>query len=124
MHNIKMNKIEELIKLWKEKYCNENERYSESQIYNIAANCLSLSKTWFDNNKSREKESYELDLYNKDGVLCEKLHGITSENLPLTMMSIITNECNSYSSMSLVSYRITKDTKDLVSNELGKMDIS
>jgi len=118
-----MNKLAELIKLWKENYSNDTSRYNEDQILNIAANCLSLSKTWFDNNKAEENESYELNLYNNDGILSEILHGINADNLPITMMSLITNGEKAYSSMVLTSFKFTNGSKKII-RELGKMDIS
>ena len=117
-----MNKLQELVKTWRENYSNGVSIYNEDQILNIAANCLSLSKTWFDNNKAEENESYELNLYNNDGVLSETLHGVNADNLPITM-SLITNGEKAYSSITLISFKFTNGSKKII-RELGKMDIS
>ena len=112
-----MNKLQELVKTWRENYSNGVSIYNEDQILNIAANCLSLSKTWFDNNKAEENESYELNLYNNDGVLSETLHGVNADNLS------ITNGEKAYSSITLISFKFTNGSKKII-RELGKMDIS
>jgi len=118
-----MNKVEELVKNWKENVFNGNATYTDQKIAEIAINCISLSKTWFDNDKSKEKVSYEVRLYNNDGIMSEALHGITPDNLPETMMKLITNSNGLYSLLTLNSYMFVNGVKTDV-NELGKLDIS
>lgn len=117
-----MNKVEELVNKWKENISNGNENYTEQQINGIAINCMSLAKTWFDNNQPKEKESYEVRLFNNDGVLSETLHGVTQENLPETIMSIITKNSEKYSMLTLNSFEFVNGIKNDI-RELGKLDI-
>jgi hypothetical protein len=118
-----MNKVEELVKNWKENVFNGNAIYTDQKIAEIAINCISLSKTWFDNDKSKENVSYEVRLYNNDGIMSETLHGITPDNMPETMMKLITSSNGLYSLLTLNSYMFVNGVKTDV-NELGKLDIS
>ena len=118
-----MNKVDELVENWKENVSNGNMNYTDQRIAEIAVNCISLSKTWFDNNREQEKVSYEVRLYNNDGVLVETLHGITQDNLPMTMMKLITSGDGLYSLFTLNSYMFA-DGEKIDVNELGKLDIS
>ena len=118
-----MNKFEKLIQKCNESILNGCNKYSDEQIRSIAANCIGLSETWFNNNKSVDKESYEVRLYNDDGIVCETLHGVTRDNLPEIMMNTFVNGKGKYSLLSLHSYKFEHGTK-IELNELGKADIS
>lgn len=114
-------KIQALIEIWKN--INKYDQYTDEQITSIIINCLSISKTWFDNNKPVEKESYELRLYNSDDVLIDVLHGITKENLPETLVRLLAQNNGAYSFISLNSYSFADGAKTEI-NELGKMELS
>ena len=94
--------IDTLVKFWKDSY--QNDKYSDEAIENIAANCLSLSETWFDNNRPREGESFCVTLINKEGVNVNDLFGVTRENLPETMIKTLTTESDTYSKMVVKSF--------------------
>lgn len=113
------NKIEELLEKWEEG--SANSRYSQEQTRDIAINCVSLSNTWFQNNRPTEKESYEVRLYSDD-VVAETFHGVTADNLPETMMKIITNNNGKYNMLTLNSY-IFKDGAKKDIRVLGVMDL-
>ena len=114
-------KVKNLLESWKEKCMNCS--YDETKAAEIALNCLSLSKTWFDNHKTNEKVSYEVKLTNSDGNLVESLQGITEENLPLLMMETITTKKDAVSLLALSSFTF-KDGKKTDLGDLGKLEIS
>jgi hypothetical protein len=55
--------------------------------------------------------------------MSETLHGITPDNMPETMMKLITSSNGLYSLLTLNSYMFVNGVKTDV-NELGKLDIS
>lgn len=114
-------KVKNLVESWKEKCMNCS--YDETKAAEIALNCLSLSKTWFDNHKTNEKVSYEVKLTNSDGNLVESLQGITEENLPLLMMETITVKKEAVSLLTLSSFTF-KDGKKTDLGVLGNLEIS
>ena len=117
-----MNKVEELIEKCKESSSLCGAKYTDEQIKEIVLNCVSISKTWFDNNKKVEGESYQLLLCD-NGVVKETLHGVTEENLPEAILDIIAKNDGTYSTIVLESYAFVNGSKTKI-RELGKMDIS
>lgn len=114
-------KVKALVEAWKEKCVNCS--YDEAKAAEIALNCISLSKTWFNNHKTNEKESFEVNLTNSKGDLVESLQGITEENLPLLMMEAITTKKDAVSLLTLSSYAF-KDGKKIDLGVLGNLEIS
>jgi hypothetical protein len=118
-----MKDITELIEKFKNSTSIRGKIYTDEQINSIVLNCISISKTWFDNNKNVEGESYELLLCNEDGDVEETLHGVTPDVLPEAMLDVIGKNDGSCSTIVLNSYLFTNGRKTIV-HELGKMDIS
>ena len=96
------NKIEQLVSAWKDT-C-QTDKFSENVVRNIAANCISLAETWFDRHKPKDKESFFITLFNKDGIGVEDLFGVTKENLPFTMVKILTGSSDKYSKIEVKSF--------------------
>ena len=118
-----MKDITELIEKFKNSTSIRGKIYTDEQINSIVLNCISISKTWFDNNKKVEGESYELLLCNKDGDVEETLHGVTPDVLPEAMLDVIGKNDRYCSTIVLNSYLFTNGRKTII-RELGKMDIS
>ena len=118
-----MKDITELIEKFKNSTSIRGKIYTDEQINSIVLNCISISKTWFDNNKKAEGESYELLLCNEDGDVEETLHGVTPDVLPEAMLDVIGKNDGSCSTIVLNSYLFTNRRKTII-HELGKMDIS
>ena len=118
-----MKDITELIEKFKNSTSIRGKIYTDEQINSIVLNCISISKTWFDNNKKVEGESYELLLCNEDGDVEETLHGVTPDVLPEAILDVIGKNDGSCSTIILNSYLFTNGKKAII-RELGKMDIS
>ena len=94
--------VNTLIEYWKNSYQGPD-KYSDDAIKNIAANCLSLSETWFMNRIPREGETFFVTLFNKNGVGVSDLFGVTRSNLPETLIMTLTSNSKDYSKITLKS---------------------
>jgi len=113
-------KINDLLKKWEEIY-GSSSTYGHETLKNIAINCISLSETWFSKNEQNKKLSYELALFDKEGIIVETLHGITKEILPETMLKIIVNDSSLYSKMMLSSFYFNNGKKE--TEIIGELEI-
>ena len=118
-----MKDITELIEKFKNNTSIRGKIYTDEQINNIVLNCMSISKTWFDNNKKVEGESYELLLCNEDFDVEDTLEGVTPDVLPEAMLDVIGKNDGSYVGLILNSYSFTNGKKVII-RELGRMQIS
>lgn len=118
-----MKDITELIENFKNNTSIRGKRYTDEQVNSVVLNCMSISKTWFDNNKKVEGESYELLLCDNNGDVEETLHGVTPDVLPEAILDIIGKNDGSCSTIILNSYMFSNGRKTKI-RELGKMDIS
>lgn len=115
-------KVEEILASWKNKYGENNSNYSEKRIAEIATNCVSLSSVWFEKVNNLKGVSFALDLFNKDGIVCETLHGITKSNLPEAMLDILVNKNKNYTKMSLSYFLYDGNAK--IHDIIGELEIS
>lgn len=115
------DKIENLIQTWNDKNGENNTGYSDDKLVEIATNCVSLSETWFDNVRDKNK-SFKLCLYNRDGDLSETLHGINRDNLPITIMKTIVNNSINYSKLELCTFKY--EDGENKTESVGEMFIS
>lgn len=116
------NKVEEIIKSFKEKNENNSSIYSDERIAEIAVNCVSLSETWHDRVRNNKVISLELALFNKDNALSQTLHGISFDNLAETMLDILVNKQDKYSKMALNYYAFEDGKKE--SGLIGDLEIN
>lgn len=116
-------KVETIVAFLEEKYGKEiNDKYGKSKIAEIVLNCISLTEAWFSRLTKKAKMSYELKLFNGDGVLAETLHGITKENAALSISDILINNNNKCTKVSLDSFSFNDGQK--VVNNVGEIEIS
>ena len=116
------NKVNDILKAWKDKYGENESAYPYERIAEIATNCVSLSSVWLERIKNIKGASLEIALINKEGVISEALHGITADNLPGTMLDILVNGNKKYSKI-IVNYFLYKDGSKLT-NPIGELEIS
>jgi len=114
-------KLKDVVKDWFDKYGNDNQSYSVEKITEIATNCTSLSKTWFDRVKNIKGASYEILLFNKEGTLSETLNGVTENNIVETMLDILANKSNKYSKISFNYFKYENGEKK--DNLVGELEI-
>ena len=110
----------EIVKHWLDSNTDET-RYSKEVLNEIAVNCVSLSNTWFNKVNPKEKQSFEVQLYDKENLLVETLHGVDSNNLPHTLFNVLASNKGYYSKLSLSAFKIVDGNK--VANVIGELDI-
>ena len=117
------NKVNDILKAWKDKYGEgKSNAYSYERITEIATNCVSLSIVWLEQVKNVRNYSLEIVLFNKDGVRSETLHGITNSNLPDTMVDILVNKNHKFSKFEVNYYSYINGSK--ITNKIGELEIS
>ena len=112
--------IDEIVKHWLDNNTDET-RYSNEVLKEIAVNCVSLSNTWFNKVNPKEKQSFEVQLYDKENLLVETLHGIDSNSLPITLFGVLASDKGDYSKLSLSAFKIVDGNK--VATVIGELDI-
>ena len=115
-------KIEEFLVAWKNKYGEDNGNFTDERITEIAVNCMSISSAWLEKVKNIKNISLRLDLFNKDNIVCESLHGVTKDNLPETIMDILVNKNNNYSKICLSYFSYSENCK--IDKTIGELEIS
>ena len=122
MRNFKLKKmVKDIISNWHEKH-GEASNYPEKTIEEIATNCCSLTDAWFSRFKPKDKISFELLFFDKEGVVVDTIHGITKENLPQFMFDTIMSQNGKYSKLVLNSFIFTDGIKS--TNYVGELGIS
>ena len=112
--------IDEIVKHWLDNNTDET-RYSNEVLKEIAVNCVSLSNTWFNKVNPKEKQSFEVQLYDKENLLVETLHGVDSNNLPSTLFGVLASDKGDYSKLLLSAFKIVDENK--VATVIGELDI-
>lgn len=119
----KMSKtVKEIIENWKEKYPNSIMPYNEETINGIAFNCLSLTETWLQKIKERDKISFVLKLIPKNSNTPTNLYGVTSDNISDEIFLILLSQADRYAAMSLEYHTIENGVKNI--KVLGELTIS
>lgn len=118
---MKANIVENILKEWYDKYGEDNNRFNNVALNDIAINCASLTEAWF-SRVNPEKVSFELNFYDKNADLESSLHGVTADNLPSTLFETLVSKSDQYSKVSLCSYSFDKGKK--LTNVIGELDIS
>ena len=116
------SKVDKVLDAWFDKYGKNGSVYPDERIAEIATNCVSLSSVWLERIKKFKNASLEVVLFNKEGVACETLHGVSVDNLPDTMLDILVNSNQKYSKMAINYYMFNGNTK--VSDTIGELEIS
>lgn len=114
--------VETIVDAWFEKNNNNSIKYSKEKITEIATNCVSLSEAWLDRVKNIKDISFELDLYNKEGVLSETLHGVSRDNVAETLLDTLVNGNSRYSKAELNYFKFEDGRKATAS--IGEIEIS
>ena len=119
-----MNKIvKKVVAFLEEKHGEKiNEKYRKDRIEEIVLNCVSLSETWFSKAPKDSKLSYELTLFNKNGVLSETLHGVTKDNVAASLSDILITKSDQYSKITLNSFSFNDESKRV--KTIGEIEIS
>ena len=112
----------DLVEKWKEKCINP--KYGDEKIAEIAINCISLANTWLNNHKPTENESLKVKLLDSSHEIIDTLRGITSGNLPFTILETITMKSNIVSYLTLNSYIYTIGRGEVELETLGELEIS
>ena len=112
--------VKTLLEICKEKNVASNVNYNDTQLSEIAVNCISLSNAWL--SKAKNGMSFKLVLARTEVMDDVVLEGVTSETLPIELFEILTTKNDKYSSVSLVGYSIGEN-KEMVSERLGIVDV-
>lgn len=116
-------KIEKVLSFLEEKYGDlDGFKYPKERITEIVVNCVSLLNALLDRVKNEKGLSFELKLYNKDGVLVSTLHGINKKNVYDAVVDIIISKNDLYSKLSLESFKFEGGNK--IVNVIGEIEIS
>lgn len=117
-----MNKnIEKAIHLMEDKYGDSCD-FSREKISEIVINSASLLSVWLSAEKKSVKQSYEIELHDKDGIIVETFHGITKDNLIESVSDLLINKNKVYSTIVLNSF--AHDGHNKTTNKLGEIEIS
>lgn len=106
------NKLDNILKIWMDKHGDEECAYTEQQIAEIATNCISLTETWLEKVKNQNKASLEFMLFNKDGIVCETLNGISRDNIANTLLDILVNKRGMYTKIMVNWFIYENDKKE------------
>jgi hypothetical protein len=116
-------KIEKVLSFLEEKYGDlDGFKYPKERITEIVTNCVSLINALFDRVRNEKSLSFEIKLYNKEGVLVETINGVDKNNAYETIADIIINKSNFYSKLSLDSFKYERVNK--VVNAIGELEVS
>lgn len=116
-------KIKDVLSFLEEKYGDLNGfKYPKERITEIVTNCVSLINAWLDRVKSEKNLSFEIKLFDIEGVLVESIHGVDTNNVYDTIADTIINKSNLYSKLSLDSFKYDKGEK--IVNIIGELEIS
>ena len=113
--------VEKIINEWEDSHNGIKCEYDKNAIKSIAINCVSLTNAWINN--SKKSNSLEVILINKDLTVNDILHGVDKNNLPLTLLNIITDKSKVLSSVVVNSFHYDENNKKIV-EKIGTLDIS
>lgn len=116
-----IQKINEIVDAWNNRHGNSNDNYPQKRIVEIATNCVSLSEAWLNRIKEPSTKSFEIVLYNKNGVMCHTLHGITKDNVADAMFNVLIYESYKYSKMVFNEFKYENGSKS--TNLVGELEI-
>ena len=116
------SKVDKVLDAWFDKYGKNGSVYPDERIAEIATNCVSLSSVWLERIKKVKGATLEVALFNKEGVVCETLYGVSADNLPDTMLDILVNKNQKYSKM-IINYFLFADGIK-TTDTIGELEIS
>lgn len=116
-------KVKSVISFLEEKYGDEiYNRFPEEKVLEIVINCVSLIKTLFYRADDCNGMSFEINLYDINGDLCETLNGVTVNNVYEAITEIFILKSDRYSKISLDGFIYNNGSK-IVKN-IGEIEIS